>query len=88
MYRIITFILTLTCLLATYSYAMAQDPVSQQLVNKQKYQWAIEEVLQQLKELNRDINGIKQDITKLNTKIDTLAKNQPVQPSKAPAPSV
>ncbi len=86
MYRNLTYILTLICLLAIYSYVSAQDEDSQQLVNKQKYQWAIEEVLQQLKELNREVNGIKQDITKLNTKIDTLAKNQPVRPSKAPAP--
>ncbi len=58
MQKKLTYIVTLICLLAISSYVSAQDADSQQLVNKQKYQWAIEEVLQQLKELNRDINGI------------------------------
>ncbi len=78
--------LTLICLLAFSTQAMAAPPASQQLVNKQKYQWVIEEVLQQLKELNRDVNGIKRDLANLNAKIDTLAKTQPSSPGKAPAP--
>ena len=86
MYKNAVLILTLICLLATSGLAVAQEPSGKQLVDKQKYEWAIEEILQQLKELNRDINGIKKDVAGLNAKLATLEKAQPAAPNQVSAP--
>lgn len=46
-----------------------------QLVEKQKYEWVVEEILQQLTELRKEVNSMKKDVTALNDKFDALAKN-------------
>jgi len=53
----------------------AKDEQDNQLVDKQKYEWAIEEVLQQLTDLRKEVNRMKTEVTALNDKFDTLAKN-------------
>ncbi len=59
------------------AHAVAQEPASQPPANQQKYQWVIEEILAQLKELKRDINTIKRQIQGLGTQVEALAKAQP-----------
>jgi protein-disulfide isomerase len=68
------------------SYAENQH---KQLVEKQKYEWVVEEILQQLTELRKEVNSMKQDVTSLNEKIDTLSKKvqQPPSRARAAAPS-
>jgi protein-disulfide isomerase len=42
---------------------------------RQKYEWAIEEILQQLKDLRTEVSGVKNDVTALANEVDALAKN-------------
>ncbi len=76
MHNNVTSIFLSLCLLVASVCALAQEPTSQPAANQQKYQWVIEEILAQLKELKRDTNAIKRQIQGLGTQVEALAKAQ------------
>lgn len=59
-----------------------QDP----LVSKQKYEWVVEEILQQLTELRKEVSSMNKDIIALNDKFDASAKT--VQRSGITVPTI
>lgn len=69
------------------SYAGAEEKSSSTLVDKKKYEWVVEEILQQIKSLRSEINSLKQDVTALNNKVDKLAKPKPAVAAKRTAPT-
>ena len=83
---IFQYYLTLCCFFCISFNSYSEDK-NIHLVPKQNYEWVVEEILQQITELRKEVSSVKQDVSDLNTKIDTLAKNAKQQRGGKAAPN-
>ena len=65
----------------------AEESPSPTLVDRQKYEWVLEEILQQIKALREDVRAIESEVSALDSKVNEMANAKPAIAGRRSAPT-